>query len=81
MDAERINLDEARKQAEKRLLVAAARPPPDAMLVVAARHKLDAAHDGELLVQQGLRADVRYRKSKLVGHAWHQPLIYSQIQE
>ena len=46
-DAAMINLDEARKQAEKRVLM------------IAARHKLDAAHDEELILKQRLDADTR----------------------
>jgi hypothetical protein len=57
-DAAMINLDEARKQAEKRVLM------------IAARHKLDTTHDEELILKQRLDADTRYCKSKFI--AWHQ---------
>ena len=46
-DAAMINLDEARKQAEKRVRM------------IAARHKLDTTHDEELILKQKLDADTR----------------------
>ena len=46
-DAAMTSLDEARKQAEKRVLM------------IAARHKLDTTHSEELILKQKLDADTR----------------------